>query len=93
MTDLDVTGSPLKADFDPDEEFESSYSRLDGPVERRRGPLLVGLEPVQARTILSKHNISPAPQDSQVWALCSPSDNLQVLISQVKPIYEIERLI
>jgi hypothetical protein len=77
ITDLDVTGSPLKADFDPDEEFESSYTRLDGPVERR-GPLLVGLEPLQARTILSKHNISPAVEEGEAWALCSPTDNLQV---------------
>ena len=74
-----MTGSPLKADFDPDEEFDSSYN-CGGEVASRE-PVLVGLEAGQARTLLSRLNTDPAIEDIEAWALCSGSDNLQVSLS------------
>ena len=74
-----MTGSPLKADFDPDEEFDSSYT-CGGEVASRE-PVLVGLEAGQARTLLSRLNTDPAIEDTEAWALCSGSDNLQVSLS------------
>ena len=74
-----MTGSPLKADFDPDEEFDSSYN-CGGEVASRE-PVLVGLEAGQARTLLSRLNTDPAIEDTEAWAFCSGSDNLQVSLS------------
>jgi hypothetical protein len=78
-----VTGSPLKADFDPDEVFDTSYYSGEeaGGRPSRRGPSLRGLETVQARTLISRLNIAPAIQDTEAWVLCSATDNLQVYIS------------
>ncbi len=75
-----MTGSPLKADFDPDEEFDTSYysGEEGGGRPSRRGPSLRGLDTVQARTLLSRLNTAPALQDTEAWVLCSATDNLQV---------------
>ncbi len=74
-----MTGSPLKADFDPDEVFDTSYYSGEeaGGRPSRRGPSLRGLETVQARTLLSRLNTAPAIQDTEAWVLCSATDNLQ----------------
>jgi hypothetical protein len=88
-TDLDVTGSPLKADFDPDEVFDTSYysGEEGGGRPGRRGPSLRGLETVQARTLLSRLNTAPAIQDTEAWVLCSATDNLQVFFTTLLQVF------
>ena len=73
-----MTGSPLKADFDPDEVFDDSSYCGETMLPGRRGPLLRGLEASQARTLLSKVNTTSALGDTQAWVLCAGTDNLQV---------------
>jgi hypothetical protein len=76
--DLDVTGSPLRADFDPDEVFDTSCT-VGGETQLSRGPVYRGLEAAEARTLLSRLNRDPDRQEMEAWVLCSGTDSLQVV--------------
>jgi len=66
--DMDITGSPLKADFDPNEVFDNSIDDLLVLSKKSSSPIYSGLSSRNARTLLSRLNTSGSlghiPSDS-----------------------------
>jgi len=73
--ELDLTGSPLKADFDPNEEFDNSDDdAFLVNVKRPKMPRYSGLQVKKARVLLSKLNTSsPLAANSYNFVLCDPT--------------------
>eukprot|EP00088_Acartia_fossae_P041030 TRINITY_DN4288_c0_g1_i7.p1 TRINITY_DN4288_c0_g1~~TRINITY_DN4288_c0_g1_i7.p1 ORF type:complete len:596 (-),score=147.12 TRINITY_DN4288_c0_g1_i7:392-2179(-) len=82
--DLDLTGSPLKADFDPNEVFDDSADHIILSRPKKKTPLYRGLKSKEARILVSRLNTTPTIQNNDTnedltnLVLCSYDDQNQV---------------
>jgi len=79
--DLDITGSPLKAGFDPNEVFDNSTDDLLVITNKAKTPDYSGLDVRSARTLLSRLNCegsAAVPLQSNL-VLCRPDQKSNTL--------------
>jgi len=77
--DLDLTGSPLRCDFDINEKFNLSDVNEDCVMVKASGPTYLPLSVSHARRLLSQYNVSKIVKPAPVWALCDAKDKAKTL--------------
>jgi len=76
--DLDLTGSPLRCDFDLDEKFNTSDVTLVSEVSPSC-PTYLPLTVREARQLLSGYNVGQERSKKPVWVMCDGQDKTKTL--------------
>jgi len=77
--DLDLTGSPLRCDFDVNEKFDLSDVTEEAVLVKASGPTYLPLSVSDGRRLVSQYNVSKVVKPGPVWALCDAKDKTRTL--------------